>query len=591
MSNSSLKQTSVCQPAPLRLLPGHSKDRFSYCPLPTGSVDELLYTFQSAPQFSGVQVQELMEEESLRVLLFGSDSYYLRQAAVYLSAIHAGKKPVSAPNQNDFWNNLDFSEYIPEEENGPDASALIEKNLTVVSPALLDPEIAEQNQPSQLSSAANELKKMELLRLDSLDTTAILVAADSGTVLTEAVMQQIEATIEKENPVDLFIAIKPEQEELDFLEELRFTHGFHDCQIGQVDMAYLRCFLRETADDLLIPLDESAELDQVIMQLRRYRGNRFTEVDLRTLLTHAANKNLKKPLKTSDLIFSPRKSQRTERGLDKLESMIGLESVKNALHRLLATATMEDRSRMHGLEISPSCRNMAFSGPPGTGKSVTARLVAQIMREEGCGSGRFVEAGREQLIGAYLGHTSPMITKLFQQAKGGVLFIDEAGALLNHGHNDTYATESVNALVRHMELEPETIVIFATYPEEMKQLLVSNPGLSSRVAQVLDFKNYDDAQLFHIFCDFAQKEGFAVKKECEAICNHFFHKLKERKAETFGNGREARRLFQAAKEELAVKALTAPETAMTLNADILTEAAERLLEQEQTEQHSIGFLN
>jgi len=99
MSNSSLKQTSVCQPTPLRLLPGHSKDRFAYCPLPAGSVDELLCTFQSAPQFSMVQIQELMEEESLRVLLFGSDSYYLRQAAVYLSAIHAGKSLFLPPTR------------------------------------------------------------------------------------------------------------------------------------------------------------------------------------------------------------------------------------------------------------------------------------------------------------------------------------------------------------------------------------------------------------------------------------------------------------------------------------------------------------
>ena len=86
-----------------------------------------------------------------------------------------------------------------------------------------------------------------------------------------------------------------------------------------------------------------------------------------------------------------------------------------------------------------------------------------------------------------------------------------------------------------------------------------------------------------------KKEGFTVEKKCESICNHFFHKLKERKAETFGNGREARRLFQAAKEELAVKALTTPETTMTLTTDILTEAAERLLEQEQKEQRYIGF--
>ncbi len=579
--------STVCQTAPLRKLPGHEKDKLAYCPFPKGSAAELMQTFQTAPQFSDIQPQELLEKENLRVLLFGTDSYYLRQAAAYLSAMHAQMKESTA-NQKEFWDSLNLSDYFDESEETASPASLIEKNMTVVSPVLLDPEIASFNQPAQLSSSPADMKPTGILPMNDLDTPAILITADSGPVLTTDVLQNIEECLNKDKPLDLFIALKPEQEELDLIEELRFSYGFQECHVGRADLAYLSRLMKETAEELLIPLDAEADLDHIINHLRRYRGTRFTEVDLHTLLVHAAEKN--KTLKTEDMLFGPRKSDRNKSGLEKLDGMIGLENIKDALHRMLATANMENRRKMQGIEIAPSCRNMAFSGLPGTGKSVTARLVAQILREEGCGTGRFIEAGREQLIGAFLGQTSPKIAKLFQQAKGGVLFIDEAGALLNGGHNqDIYATEAVNALVRHMELEPETIVIFATYPDEMQQLLESNPGLSSRIAQVLEFDNYDNDQLFHIFCDFAKKELLPVSDDTKAVCNDFFQKLRKRKAENFGNGREARRLYQSAKEELALRTKGDPHARLELTKIDVQMAATRLLLQENEKQTYIGF--
>ena len=265
--------------------------------------------------------------------------------------------------------------------------------------------------------------------------------------------------------------------------------------------------------------------------------------------------------------------------------MVGLEEVKQTRRRL-AAAALEDHRRQRGLKVEPACRNMAFSGPPGTGKSVTARLAARILREEGRGTGRFVEAGREQLIGSYLGQTSPMVAELFQRAKGGVLFIDEAGALLDDGQ-DIYAAEAVNALVRHMELGPETTVIFATYPGEMERLLASNPGLSSRVAQVLDFPGYDDGILWDIFQGFARREGYALPEGTRELCDAFFGELRQRKGERFGNGREARRLYQGAVEEMALRVLEGQEEALVL-AD-LEEASKRLLAQPGKERRSIGF--
>ena len=132
-------------------------------------------------------------------------------------------------------------------------------------------------------------------------------------------------------------------------------------------------------------------------------------------------------------------------------------------------------------------------------------------------------------------------------------------------------------------------MIFATYPHEMEQLLASNPGLSSRVAQVLDFPGYSDDQLWDILGALARREGDTLPAEAKAECMDFFSQLRRRKGEHFGNGREARRLFQAAVEEMALR-LRGENEIDVLTPQDLTRAARRLLEQ--PEAHvpaAIGF--
>lgn len=583
----------VCRTVPLQRLPNADRRQLSSCKLPLqDSLETLTQAFRAAPQFSQIPLEQfLARRDSFRLVLLGENDYYLRQAAAYLSAMaRKSKEAASTPAANDFWGELHLDDYIRKDD--PSIPGQLKDSIAVVSPALLDPSINQPHSvPGKPSAIAQVFGEQKQLNLASLKSAGILVAAESGKVLSEELLGKIEAFLEQDDPQDLFIALKSSQVELDLLEELRFTYGFQICRVGQADQAYLRRLLIQMSHDILLPLSPTADLDQVIAQLRRYRGSAFTESDLEQLLRRAADSTRNKSADTADLLFHPCRMQ-DARGREALNAMVGLECVKNALNRLLAAVALEDRRRMNGVEIPPSCRNLAFAGPPGTGKSVTARLAAQILREEGCGSGRFVEAGREQLIGTYLGQTSPMIAELFRQAKGGVLFIDEAGALLDGNGHDVYATEAVNALVRHMELEPETMVIFATYPEEMKKLLSSNPGLSSRMAQVLHFPDYEEDDLFDIFRTFTDRERLTLPPEAAAICGDFFRKLKACKGKDFGNGRETRRLFQTAKEELALRALTDPAAESEFSEADLRNAAKRLLEQERDKapaMRPIGF--
>lgn len=583
----------VCRTVPLQHLPGADRRELASCKAPVqDSRETLTHAFCSAPQFSQIPLDKVLSRKGkggFRMVLLGENDYYLRQAAAYLTAI-ARKTKKAAPAADPFWNDLDLSDYGQDEESS--LNELLTDSVVVVSPSLLDPAVNQSNSvPGKPGAMAQMMGEQKQLNLTNLKSAGILVAAGSGKVLSEGVLNKVEAFLEQDEPQDLFIALKGNQVELDLLEELRFSYGFQTCRVGQADQAYLRRLLMQLAKDLLLPLAPTADLDQVIAQLRRYRGPAFTESDLEQLLQRTVETNGKKAADTVDLLFRPCRTQCSQ-GRETLNRMVGLTCVKDSLNRLLASAALEDRRRTNGVEIPPACRNLAFSGQPGTGKSVTARLAAQILREEGCGSGRFVEAGREQLIGTYLGQTSPMIAELFRQAKGGVLFIDEAGALLDSDGHDSYAAEAVNALVRHMELEPETMVIFATYPEEMKKLLSSNPGLSSRVAQVLHFSDYENEELFDIFRSFTDKEQLSLPETAADICADFFRQLKDRKGKNFGNGREARRLFQTAKEELALRALTDSTAESELSEEDLRHAADRLLAQEKehtSAMNAIGF--
>lgn len=557
----------VCFPARLCSLPDVPAAMFSFTPLPPEehSARQLLEEFRTAPQFAQIDPKPLLTQRrgGIGVILLTESDYYARQAAMYLTAL-ALRIPLKSAQKREPLPD----EFVWLEED--DESNHLENALAVTSPAFWTEQKAGER--------------------GSLAAPALLVAAPTGPVLSRKLVDVLPPPLDLEgdtNPKCVFIALHPQQVDLELIEELRFSGGYHVCRVGVPDKAYLRRSLTAFVSQLQGPVAPEFDADQVIAALRQYRGAAFDELDLERAVLWAVQRGLDQPLTTQDLIFRPLTLE--SRAREQLDGMVGLAGVKDTVERLTARLLLEQRRSMAGRPMAPACRNLAFSGPPGTGKSVTARLVAQILREEGVGTGRFVEAGREQLIGSYLGQTSPKVAELFEKARGGVLFIDEAGALLNRRGEDSYAVEAVNALVRHMELHPETVVIFATYPHEMEQLLASNPGLSSRVAQVLDFPGYSDDQLWDILAVLARKEGDALPPEAKAECLAFFSQLRRRKGEHFGNGREARRLLQAAVEEMALR-LRSGENPDVLTSQDLHRAAERLLNQPEVHSPSaIGF--
>ena len=177
--------------------------------------------------------------------------------------------------------------------------------------------------------------------------------------------------------------------------------------------------------------------------------------------------------------------------LRELDEMIGLASVKQAVHEFVGSEQAKLKLRKAGYEIDDHItRHMIFLGNPGTGKTTVARMVGKILKALGIlKKGQFIEATRESLVAEYVGQTAPKTRKKVEEALDGILFIDEAYSLASQqgvsGHD--FGQEAINTLVPILEnYRDRLVVIFAGYTHEMQHLLSANPGIKSRIAKIIE---------------------------------------------------------------------------------------------------------
>ncbi|MGI5404628.1 right-handed parallel beta-helix repeat-containing protein [Streptomyces sp. CA-135486] len=233
-----------------------------------------------------------------------------------------------------------------------------------------------------------------------------------------------------------------------------------------------------------------------------------------------------------------------EEMLAQLENMIGLAAVKREvtdLVNLLATARQREAAGLPAPRIS---QHLVFAGPPGTGKTTVARLYAQLLHALGVlPKGQLVEVARADLVGRYVGHTAQLTREVFQSALGGVLFIDEAYALVPEGNSSDFGREAVDTLLKLMEdHRDEVVVIVAGYSEEMGRFLDSNPGLASRFSRHVAFENYTTDELVTIVERHAVSSGYECLPETlEALRGRIATLPRGR---SFGNARLARQLLE-----------------------------------------------
>jgi Cdc6-like AAA superfamily ATPase len=242
-----------------------------------------------------------------------------------------------------------------------------------------------------------------------------------------------------------------------------------------------------------------------------------------------------------------------------LEELVGLAPVKDQVKRLVAELRAEKLRSAAGMPPSEKARHMVFTGNPGTAKTTVARLLARIYAQLGVlAGGHLIEVGRADLIGEFIGQTAPKVTARFDQASGGVLFIDEAYSLVPADSFRDFGHEAIATLLKLMEdHRDEVVVIAAGYPREMQRFVESNPGVASRFPTTLSFADYDDDELWAIFRRYADKAGFALLEGMEAS---FRRLLPDPRPDAFGNGRFVRNVFEDAvtRQALRITAMTDP---------------------------------
>lgn len=231
---------------------------------------------------------------------------------------------------------------------------------------------------------------------------------------------------------------------------------------------------------------------------------------------------------------------------EELHSYIGLDLIKQEVDSLINLVTVYNLRRQHNLPCEDLSLHMVFSGNPGTGKTMVARLMSRIYHALGILSkGHLVEVDRSGLVAGYVGQTAIKTQEAVQKALGGVLFIDEAYALTTRGMND-YGQEAVETLLKAMEdHRDDLIVIVAGYAELMDAFIHANPGLESRFNRFMHFPDYTVDEMMAIFIMRGDKAGYVLAENAKEPLRKIIEQASADNI-SFGNARGVRNLFEQA---------------------------------------------
>jgi SpoVK/Ycf46/Vps4 family AAA+-type ATPase len=245
------------------------------------------------------------------------------------------------------------------------------------------------------------------------------------------------------------------------------------------------------------------------------------------------------------------KTKGIEELLEDLNRMTGLSSVKQKVNELVNLAKSNQERKVRGLKVADNgSLHLVFQGGPGTGKTTVARIIGEIYKGLGLlKEGQTIETDASGLIGTAVGESAERTKKAIQEALGGILFVDEAYALLNEG-TKAYGQEVIDTLLKGMEdHRDDLMVIVAGYPEPMDKFIASNDGLKSRLKTRIDFDDYSPEEMIEIFKKTVSNSGMILESGIERMALAYFEiKAKE---QGFGNARGVRNTFEELKEKQA----------------------------------------
>jgi probable Rubsico expression protein CbbX len=262
--------------------------------------------------------------------------------------------------------------------------------------------------------------------------------------------------------------------------------------------------------------------------------------------------------------------------IDQLENdLIGLVPVKKRIKEIAALLLVQRLRKNLGLGINSASvgLHMSFTGSPGTGKTEVATRMADILYKLGyIRKGHLITVTRDDLVGQYIGHTAPKTKEVLKQAMGGVLFIDEAYYLYKPDNERDYGSEAIEILLQVMENQrDDLVVILAGYKERMEIFYESNPGLSSRVANHIDFPDYAPEELIYIGRMILAEQQYKMTEDAEAALLEYISKRSQ--LPLFANARTISNAIDTARMRHANRMFNSGDKILT-KSDLVTIEAE-----------------
>ena len=229
------------------------------------------------------------------------------------------------------------------------------------------------------------------------------------------------------------------------------------------------------------------------------------------------------------------------------EELVGLGPVKARIREIAALLLIDKLRRNLGISSANPGLHMSFTGSPGTGKTTVGLKMADILYQLGyIKKGHLLTVTRDDLVGQYIGHTAPKTKEVLKKAMGGVLFIDEAYYLYKPDNERDYGQEAIEILLQVMENQrDELVVVLAGYKEPMDKFFESNPGLSSRIANHIDFPDYTVDELLKISKIMLDEQQYQLTSQAEIALGQYIELRKEKPL--FANARSIKNALDRAR--------------------------------------------